>query len=118
MRMTVLNSDPDTKWQSFYTNLELANGGTVRVRFELRYLDATKKWYISIFNAETGKSYCRYVPMISGYYYTDDLLAPFGYKNIGHILCVVINDDATSENPRGDNLGDFGIVWSDELYAE
>ena len=110
MKIILLNSNTETKFQSFYENITV-NGENVRARFELRWLEATNKWYVSVFNSLTGESLCRYVPLVSCDLVPNDLLSPFSYKKFGEIYCAHVVEEHSSEDPQEKNLAQFGVVW-------
>ena len=101
-------------YQRQVMNLEIGNTAR-RVIFELRYLDATDKWYFSLFDAQTGKPICTYVPLVASYEYMNNLLEPFTHKGIGWMVCFPVVDEPSSVNPQKGNLNEFAIVWGDTL---
>lgn len=110
MKLILLNNDAKTKFQSFYENITV-EGKSVRARFELRWREATNKWYLSIYNSQTGEAYCLHVPVVTSDVEQNDLLSPFYYKDIGSILNVPVVMNPTSENPQKDNFVQFNLVW-------
>ena len=109
-----LNMDPKTYYQQMETNITV-KGKTKRVRIDLRYLDECGKWYLSMFNAQSGEAYFRYVPIVACWDDLNDLLSPFHYKNIGLTICAAIVDEPSSENPGETNLNQFLVIWGDEI---
>ena len=109
-----LNYNAKDLYQYIESNITV-NGETKRVRFELRYLYATEKWYLSMFNAQTGESYFRYVPLISSYKDANNLLSPFQYKDVGIVFCLTTLDEPSSVNPKEENLDEFLALWGDAL---
>ena len=102
----------DKRYQIFTLTVN-PNGNQFRARVELRYLNEPQLWYLSIFDAASGESYCRYVPLIASYRYLNDLMKPFQHKNIGSIYCVPAVVSPSSTDPGLNNLGEFEIVWGD-----
>ena len=117
MNNLVILADPTVKYQRQIVNLPVGNI-TKRVIFETRYLEATDKWYISIFDANSGASICTFIPVIASYEYPINLFEPFRHKRIGWIVCVAIVDEPSSENPSKDNMGEFGFYWGDVYESE
>ena len=106
--------DPSTLYQRQVLNLTV-EGKTKRVIFETRYLEGTDKWYVSVFDAQTGSPYCTYVPLIASYDIMVDLFEPFAHKRLGWLMCLALADSPSSENPSKDNLNEFGLVWGDSF---
>ena len=88
---------------------------TKRFRMELRHLTYTDKWYISIFDAQSGEAYCRYVPVVASYNALNNLIALFAYKDIGWMACIPKISKPSSADPQEDNIDQFEIVWGDTL---
>lgn len=107
-----LGVNPNKRYQIFTLGVE-PDGFAIRARVELRYLNETKHWYLSIFNAASGEAICRYVPVIASYGQLIDLMGPFHYKHIGSIYCIPVTRQPSSLNPGLDNLAEFELVWGD-----
>ena len=86
-----------------------------RFRMELRHLNYTDKWYISIFDAQSGASYCRYVPIVTSKDALNNLIELFSYENIGWMGCIARISEPSSVDPKGDNIDQFEIVWGDNF---
>ena len=114
MKALQIIPESNSLYQRQIINLEV-DGKAKRVVFEFRYLYKTEKWYVSLFDAQTGNPICTYIPLIASYEYFNDLFEPFSYKNIGWLVCFPIVDNPTSENPTQDNLSDFAILWGDKI---
>ena len=89
----------------------------IRLRFEIRYLNETGLWYLSLFNLQTGETCCRYVPIIASYEAVNNLLEPYAYKEMGCVACVPVVENPQSENPGLNNFNEFELVWG-ESFAE
>ena len=117
-----LNFDPSIRYQRKILTIS-PDDYTRRVRVDLRYLNETEKWYLSIYDAQSGEAFLTYVPLIASYINFDDpsvdeindLLAPFHYKNLGTIICIPNVDNPTTKDPTLDNLNQFSVVWGDAL---
>ena len=109
-----LNANTKDLYQFIEANIKIKNEDRV-VRFELRYLPATEKWYLSMFDVQSGESYFRYVPVVACDKDTNNLIAPFYYKDIGVIVCWSKVDNLSSESPQENNLGEFYLVRGDEI---
>ena len=116
MKLILLNSNMKDLNQSNEIVIPV-DGSQRRVYVELRYLEATGKWYLTMEDVETGESYFRYVPVVASYTSLNDLVSPFSYKDIGQILCVPVVNSPSSVNPTKNNLNEFAIVWGDN-FAE
>ena len=114
MTFIPLNLDSKTYYQQMETNITV-KGKTKRVRIELRYLDECEKWHLSMFDAQSGEAYFRFVPVTACNEDLNDLLSPFHYKNIGLVLCAAIVDEPSSENPKESNFNQFLVIWGDEI---
>lgn len=112
MKVALLNSDSKSTYQVFEDIIDV-DGKDVRVRYELRYLDKVEKWFLSMFDVETGKSYFRYVPVIASYEDDNNLIAPFEYKGMSIVICVPAIDEPKSVNPVKEDFEQFFLVWSD-----
>ena len=109
-----LNGNTKDLYQSMETIITV-NNETKQVRIELRYLPKTEKWYLSMFDSQSGESYFRYVPVVSCKKDKNNLIAPFYYKNVGSVVCVPMYDETSSVNPVEKNLGEFMIAWGDAI---
>lgn len=112
MEQSVLTLNPDIRYQIVHLNID-PDGFPLRARVEIRYLNEPGLWYLSIFDAATGDSVCRYVPIIASYNDLNDLMAPFHHKHIGSIYCIPTVANPSSQDPGLDNLGEFALVWGD-----
>ena len=112
MQRVALNLDPAIRYQVI-TIVLAPDGHSTRFQVEIRYLNEPGLWYLSIFNASTDETICRYVPLIASYNAPNDLLKPFRHKGAGSIYCVPAVLYPSSENPGLDNLGEFELVWGD-----
>ena len=113
MKIAILNKNTVTQYQSMETTISV-RGVTRRVRFELRYLTAMDRWFLSMFDAQTGESYFRYVPVIGCSTDWNDLLAPFYHKNVGFTICTPVIKEPSGSSPQKDTLNEFGVVWGDD----
>lgn len=86
---------------------------TRRLRVEVRYLYYTDKWYLSVFNAQTGEAYCRYVPLVSSFADMNNMISLYMHKDIGWLVCIPKIDNPSSEDPKKGNLNEFALVWGD-----
>lgn len=92
----------------------IVGGVSRRLRLELRYLYNTDRWYVSMFDSQSGDALCRYVPVVTSKEGPNDLFEPFKSKKIGKFYCVPNIDDLTSQDPRMDNISDFSLLWGDD----
>ena len=109
-----LSRDIDSLNQSCECIVPIGNENRV-VEFNLRYLEATKKWYVSMYDRETGKPYFTYVPLVTSYNYFNDLIGIFKYKGTGFMACIAFPEEPSSVSPGKDNFSEFGVAWGDSL---
>ena len=114
MNTSRINVEPSMLYQRQVLNLTV-EGKTKRTIFELRYLYKTDKWYISLFDAQSGNPYCLYVPVIASDKLLDNLLEPFAHKRIGWMACIPLGDGPSTGNPTRYNWDEFGLVWGDSF---
>lgn len=110
----IIPIDPNERYQAITVELS-PYGNARRFRIEVRYLNESDRWYISVFDASTGEAFFRYVPVIASYEHVDNLIGHVYHKNIGCIFCIPIVDNPSSINPGLNNLSEFAIGWSDGL---
>ena len=105
----------DSLYQDIVLNLTIGKD-TVRVIFELRYLEKTDRWYMSLFDMQKTKNYLLNVPLLSSKPGTmNNLWEPFTHKRLGILACYPGSDNVSTENPSKDNINEFIIVWSDGI---
>lgn len=105
----------DSPYQSLSLNLEIGKK-TKRVNFELRYMEKTDLWYVTLTDLQTDESYLRFVPLLaSSKTQLNNLWEPFRHKGIGMLGCIPVVDNPSSENPSLNNLNEFAIVWGDGI---
>ena len=106
--------DPEALYQIQFFNATVG-GVTRRLRLEVRHLTYTDKWYLSVINAQTGESYCRYIPLVASDLDVElnDLTAVYRHKDIGWFCCAPITGNTTSEDPQENNLNEFALFWGD-----
>ena len=109
-----LDIHPEYYSQAIITTITVKNVAK-RVRFRLDYLEEVDKWVVAIYDAQSGEPYCENVPLVSSVKAKNDLLAPYAYKNIGELVCVPIQNEPSSVDPQRDNLGEFAVIWGDEI---
>ena len=114
MKVVLLNFDSEQLNQSIETVLPI-DGEQRRVYIELRYLEETEKWYLTMTDAENGKSYFRYVPIVACYDEVNDLILPFSYKNIGMVFCISMVENPDTVNPAKEDMKQFAVVWGDKF---
>lgn len=112
--MMQLDIHPELLSQAIITSITV-KGVAKRVRFEFDYMEAVDKWYMAIYNAQSGESYCINVPLVASYEAKNNLLAPYAYKEIGEVVCVPLLDEPSSTDPQKDNLGEFAVIWGEDV---
>ena len=115
MKFVQITPIKDSLYQDLTLNLTIGKE-TKRVILELRYLEKTDRWYVSMFDAQRDHTYFMNIPLLaSTLVKVNDLFAPFSHKRIGMLGCFPNTDNVTTENPSKDNLSDFIIVCSDGI---
>lgn len=110
-----IDVNPEERYQIIALTLPYKKKA-IRVRFELRYLNETGLWYVSLTNLQTGEVCCTYVPLIASYNgVINNLLEPYGYKDMGCLACIPLVERPSSVDPGLDNLGEFEIVWGESF---
>ena len=114
MNILKIPVDKDALYQIFNFN---ANSGdvTIPLRVELRHLEYVNKWYLSVYNAQTGDPYCVYVPVVTSQDEMNNLMKPYEHKRFGWFCCVASADKASTEDPQEDNITEFELYWGDSL---
>ncbi len=112
MNIVTLPFDKDAMWQTVTFNAAIG-GAALRLRVELRHMTYTDKWYISVYDAQSGEPYCLYVPVVASTVEINDLTKLFEYKGFGHFMCAAHIGNPTSEDPNAETFGEFSIVWGD-----
>ena len=104
----------DSLYQDSSLNLPIGEDN-LRVVLELRYIEKTDRWYMSLFDVQMEHTYLLNVPLLSSVYGSvNNLWEPFTHKRIGMLACYPASDTVSTENPSKENISDFIIVWSDE----
>lgn len=112
MNILKLPVDKDALYQIFNFNAT-SGDATIPMRVELRNLGYVDKWYLSVFNSQTGEPYCLYVPVVTSRDEMNDILKPYRHKNIGWFCCVANAEKASTEDPQEDNIEEFELYWGD-----
>lgn len=97
--------------------ITIAPNGKVRsLRLEIRRLVRLDKWFLSVYDATTGENIIQYIPLVSSIPGgINDILAQFGYKEIGSAIVGPKHNEQFGTDPAEGTLGDFEIVWGDRL---
>lgn len=112
--MMQIEVNPELLSQAIITTIEV-KGVAKRVRFEFDYMEAPDKWYVSLYDAQSGESYCINIPVIASYTGKNDLFEPYHYKNIGELVCIPAVDEPSSTDPSIDNMDEFMVIWGEEI---
>lgn len=111
-RLISLDNSPR---QSFQVPLAV-DGETVTITVTLRYNEVAGYWVMTIYDAD-GVLLLDSLPLLTGDWPAANLLAPYGYLQIGSAY--IINDSHGEHDFPG--LGDLGrgfsLVWSDTVLA-
>ena len=108
-----LTLDP---WQVFTMDVVL-DGEAFHAQVEIRYLPAPDQWFVSIWDHSCGELLVNMIPLICSYSEPNDLLFPLRHlregKGLGSLFCFRGVDNPATQDPAGNNLTDFQVVWSD-----
>ena len=103
-------------WQVFTMDVVL-DGEAFHAQVEIRYLPAPDQWFVSIWDHSCGELLVNMIPLICSYSEPNDLLLPFRHlrdgKGLGSLFCFRGVDNPATQDPAGDNLIDFQLIWSD-----
>ena len=108
-----LTLDP---WQ--VTTLDVViDGEEFHAQVELRYMPAPDQWVVSIWDHSSSELLVNMIPLICSYNDPNDLLRPFRClregKGLGSLFCFRGVDNPATQDPAGNNLTDFQVIWSD-----
>ena len=96
------------------------DGEEFHAQMEIRYLPAPDHWFVSIWDHAAGELLVNMIPLICSCGEVNDLLEPFRHlrngRGLGSLLCLRGTDEPGTEDPAGDNLTEFQLLWSD-TYA-
>lgn len=89
--------------------------GNIDLEITLRYNVIANYWSMSCANAETQEVYFTNLPLLSGYNKMTNLACQLGYKSIGSICIIPLDElEPTESAPDDTNLGDkYVLVWTD-----
>ena len=111
--MMMVTPDPAYTEQSIFINLTM-KGITKRVILDLRYIDKTDRWYMSLKDVQTAEVYFTNVPVLCSYGdVANNLWEPYWSKGIGMFCCFPNVSNPTTVDPSKDNLNEFLFVWGD-----
>ena len=112
--MMQINVNPELLSQAIVTTIEVKRVAK-RVRFEFDYMEAPDKWFVCLYDAQSGEPYCLNIPVIASYTGKNDLFEPYHYKDIGQLVCVPVVDDPSSVDPSVDNMDEFAVIWGEDI---
>ena len=107
--------------QVFTVDLTI-DGVALHARVELRYLSATDRWVISIWDNASSVLLINQVPLVCSYGKLNDLFLPFRQlrdgAGLGSLFVLRNTDCPSSENPTKGNLTEFVTLWGDTLKSD
>lgn len=108
-----LTSSPN---QSFAVALQV-DGGTLTLKLVIRWSEMAGYWTMAIFDA-LGNLLVDSIPLITGWYPAANILAQYGYLNIGSAF--ILNEgNSASDYPGRNDLGTgFVLLWGDTPVVE
>lgn len=96
--------------QTFTAQLTV-DGGPLTLAFSLSYSAMSGWWQLQVYNAQ-GLLLLASVPLVTGYYPAANLLAQYGYLEIGSAYLLNTGNSA-DDYPGASNLTSFSLLWSD-----
>lgn len=96
--------------QTFTVQLSV-NGAPLTLGLQLSYSVMSGWWQLRISDVN-GAVLVASVPLITGYYPAANILAQYGYLQIGSAYMLNTGNSA-SDYPSANNLVNFSLVWSD-----
>jgi hypothetical protein len=96
--------------QTFSTQLTV-DGKPLTLNFSLSYVAVSGWWQLQVANAQ-GAVLVYSVPLITGYYPSANLLAQYGYLQIGS-ACLLNTGNSANDYPGANDLTNFSLLWSD-----
>lgn len=97
--------------QSLNVSLNV-NGSVLRLGLDIYFSEMAQYWLMDIYNA-AGALLLSSIPMLTGSWPAANLLAQYGYLNIGS--CYIINlGQVPDDYPNANELGNaFLLLWDD-----
>ena len=104
--------------QVFTVDLTI-DGVALHARVELRYLSATDRWVISIWDNASSVLLINQVPLVCSYGELNDLFLPFRHlrdgAGIGSLFVLRNTDEPSTLDPAKGNLTEFILLFGDTL---
>lgn len=96
--------------QSFSVQLSV-NGAPLTLNLSLSYSAMSGWWQLAVSDVQ-GNSLIASVPLVTGYYPGANILAQYGYLNIGSAY--ILNTGASDNDyPTLEDLTTFSLLWAD-----
>jgi len=96
--------------QTFTAQLTV-DGAPLTLSFALSYSAMSGWWQLQVYNAQ-GVLLIASVPLITGYYPAANLLAQYGYLQIGSAY-MLNTGNSPDDYPGLNDLTSFSLLWSD-----
>ena len=113
-----LTEDPR---QLFTVDLTI-DGTAFHARVEIRYLSASDRWVISIWDNASSEMLVNQIPLVCSYGMLNDLLVPFRHlrngAGLGSLFVLRNMDEAGSPDPVRDNLKAFTLLFGDSCRMD
>ena len=106
-QVITLTSAPN---QTFSVQLSV-NGNPLTLNLSLSFQTMAGYWSMAIADVN-GNSLVASVPLITGWYPAANMLAQYGYLQIGSAY-LLNTGNATSDYPDSSNLSLFSLLWGD-----
>lgn len=96
--------------QSFNVQL-VVNGSPLTLNLTLSYSSMAGYWQLSVSDVNNNVLVAS-VPLVTGWYPSANVLAQYGYLEIGNAY-LLNTGNATTDSPVSNNLNLFSLLWGD-----
>ena len=94
----------------------------LHARVELRYLSASGRWVISVWDNASSELLVNQSPLVCSYGELNDLFLPFRHlrngAGMGSLFVLRNTDEPSTADPAKDSLIEFQILWGDTFGPE
>lgn len=96
--------------QTFTVQL-IVDGAPLTLNFALTYSAMSGWWQLAVFNAQNAPLIAS-VPLVTGYYPAANMLAQYGYLQIGSAY-LLNTGNSPDDYPGASDLTAFSLLWGD-----
>ena len=98
------------------------DSAALHARVELRYLSASGRWVISVWDNASSELLVNQIPLVCSYGELNDLFLPFRHlrngAGMGSLFVLRNTDEPSTADPAKDSLIEFQILWGDTFGPE